>query len=288
MSYHLISNPASGKHSGERLNEAISLLASHGIRPSISAVMTPDDIRKCCCNIYAADSAPFFIIAAGDGTINAVVNCLVPGSATLAILPLGTSNVLAAELGITSIIDGVARIVRNCTLPLCTGRLITNGSSLRFALMAGIGIDGATVRDVKPREKKIFKQGAYLLSALRNLLAWDSSTIEVITPEKSVTCHTAIICNASRYGGNFILASGAVPFSAGFTVICVVGSGRSAYLKVAVGLLREALTNKLFLMRLRATEIEIRGNKPIQIDGDFAGYSPAKLVTESDVASLII
>jgi diacylglycerol kinase family enzyme len=288
MGYHLIINPGSGKHSTGRINKATILLAAHGINPSIFMVSTPDDVRKCCESVYEADSAPFFIIAAGDGTVNVVLNYLTPGTATIAILPLGTSNVLAAELGISSIQDGVERIVRGNTLPLCTGRLITNGSNLRFALMAGIGIDGATVRDVKPKEKKTFKQGAYAISALRNCLKWDSSSVDLITPERTVTCHTAIACNASRYGGNFILAPGTDLFSPGFTVICITGTGRTTYLKVAFWLLLETLIKKPLLLRLIASEITIRGIKPIQIDGDFAGYGPARLVTETDVARIII
>jgi diacylglycerol kinase family enzyme len=288
MGYHLIINTGSGKHSIGRINKAAILLAAHGINPSIFMVNTPDDVRKCCESVYEADSAPFFIIAAGDGTVNVMLNCLIPGTATIAILPLGTSNVLAAELGITSIQDAVKRIIRGNTLPLCTGRLITNGSNLRFALMAGIGIDGATVRDVNQREKRIFKQGAYALSALRNSLKWDSTTIDVITPVRTVTCHTAIACNASRYGGNFILAQGTDLFSPGLTVICITGTGRTTYLKVACCLLLETLIKKPLLLRLRASEIAIHGIKPIQIDGDFAGYSPASLVTETDIARIII
>ena len=70
----------------------------------------PDDARRVCAEIEAAAENPLVIVAGGDGTVNAVVNALTPGRATLAVLPVGTANVLALELGITSVADGIARI----------------------------------------------------------------------------------------------------------------------------------------------------------------------------------
>ena len=251
-------------------------------------VRTPVEVLSCCETVNRDPGPRLIIVAAGDGTFNAVVNGLLPGSATLAVLPFGTSNVLAAEIGITSIEDGIARIVDGKTQPLSVGLLEYEDTSRRFVLMAGIGLDGAVVRDVRPIGKRLLKQGAYALSALGRALSWDAATFEAITSDSSVSCHTLIVCNASRYGGNFILSPGSSPFSAGLTAICITGNQRRTYLRLAYDLFRGNTVANRDLIRLPVTSIRIKGNKPIQIDGDFIGYGPAQLSALPGFARLIV
>lgn len=228
------------------------------------------------------------IVAGGDGTFNATINGLEPGSATLALLPFGTSNVLAAEIGIRTIDDALERIAAGNTRSLSVGILEFEGKSLRFLLMAGIGVDGAVVRDVWPWGKRVLRQGAYALSALRRAMTWDPTVFEISTPEGAVTCHTAIICNASRYGGNFILSPGSSPFSSGLSAVCITGNTRLTYLGSALDLFRgRSVTNKN-LIRMHSSSFEIRGEGPIQIDGDFVGYGPARISELADFARIIV
>jgi diacylglycerol kinase family enzyme len=65
--------------------------------------------------IQAAEAEPYIVVAGGDGTINAVLNGLLPGRATLAVIPVGTANVLTQELGIFFIDDALRRIVAGAT-----------------------------------------------------------------------------------------------------------------------------------------------------------------------------
>lgn len=228
------------------------------------------------------------IVAGGDGTFNAVVNGLNPGTATLAVLPFGTSNVLAAEIGIASIEDGVARIVAGKTKPFSIGLLERENSALRFVLMAGIGLDGAVVRDVRPIAKKFLKQGAYALSALKQAMTWDPTVFKISTPEGDAACHTVIICNVSRYGGNFILSPGSSPFTSGLSAVCITGNTRRTYLSSALDLFRGRSGSNSDLARIHSSSFEIRGRHPIQIDGDFVGYGPARISELADFARIIV
>lgn len=288
MSTYLFINPASGSHSVGRLQLVLDRLKAGGIIPEIFQVRTPIEIFACCDRINELHGPHLVIVAGGDGTFNAVVNGLDPGTATLAVLPFGTSNVLAAEIGITSIEDGVARIVAGTTRPFTVGLLELETGSHRFVLMAGIGLDGAVVRDVRPAAKRLLKQGAYALSALRRALAWDSTTFAAATSNGTLSCHSVIACNASRYGGNFILSPGSSPFSSGLTAICITGNRRRDYLGIAYDLFRgKAGVNKQ-LIRLPVTTLTIEGTKAIQIDGDFVGYGPARLSVLEGFACIIV
>jgi len=288
MKTYLFVNPASGHHSARRLQVALERLQAHAIIPEIFQVRTPAEIYVCCDVINAESDPHLVIVAGGDGTFNAVVNGLAPGTATLALLPFGTSNVMAAEIGITSLDDALERIAAGKTGSLSVGVIELEGRSLRFLLMAGIGLDGAVVRDVWPLGKRLLRQGAYALSALKRAMAWDSAVFELSTPEGAVTCHTAIICNASRYGGNFILSPGSSPFSAGFSGVCITGNTRRTYLSCALDLFRGRSGTSGGMIRIHSSSFEIRGKRPIQIDGDFVGYGPARISGLADFAKIIV
>lgn len=288
MGTYLFANSASGNYTQHRVDTALHFLHAAAMPANLMMVRTPQDVQACCLNIIASDVCPLIIVAAGDGTFNAVLNALPPQSATLAVLPLGTSNVLAAELGIRSLHDALKRIVSGNRWSLSIGRLDLAGNSLRFALMAGMGVDGAVVRGVRETEKRVLKQGAYLLSALRVCAAWESDSIDVITDSGCITCHTAIVCNAARYGGNHILAPSTNIFSTGFEVVCILKGKRTSYLGAGLDLLTGHAASSRHLRHILCHEIELRSYKPIQIDGDFVGHGPARLTAISDAFQIIV
>jgi diacylglycerol kinase family enzyme len=288
MGTFLFVNTGSGSYSLPGVEEILSGLRAAGIDPTLQNVRTPADISRCCRDICAVDNHPFIIVAAGDGTFNAVLNALPVGRADLAVLPMGTSNVLAHELGIRSCAAGVARIAGGEFRPFAVGLLATAAARYRFALMAGIGLDGAVVRDVRPAEKKFLKQGGYALSAMRTFMAWDPGTMEVVTPSGSVTCHSAVVSNTPRYGGNYLLAPASDLLSPGFTVTCIRCTTRRHWLGVIMDLFTGNAAKNPHLARISADELEIRGSKPIQIDGDFIGYAPATVTTIRDFARIIV
>ncbi len=288
MGTFLFANPTSGRYSKKVINSTIDKLESAGIMTTVHLVQTPGDVRSCCDSIYRTTPRPLIIVAAGDGTINAVINSLIPGTTTLAILPLGTSNVLSAELRIRTVDEGIRRIIVRKVSPLSVGQLKMESGTYRFVLMAGTGLDGAVVRDLNHTAKRFLKQGGYLLSAIKNLFTWDSSSIQIVTGKESINCHTAIVSNASRYGGNFILAPEASIFSQGLVVGCIKKNDRSGYLAALYDLFSGNSGSNTRIQRITCKEVEIKGRKPIQIDGDFVGYSPAKLEALTDLCNIVV
>ena len=288
METYLFINPCSGRYDQSRISTVIQRLNEAGLSPIVCTLTPPDHGPSLFQTINRSAERPLVIVAAGDGTINAVVNGLEPDCATLAILPLGTSNVLAAEIGIHSIEDGLDRIVAGKTRSFSVGLLELEQVSRRFVLMAGIGFDGTVVRDVWLPGKRFLKQGAYAIAAILSCLRWDRSLIEIRTAGHRVTCHSVIFCNASRYGGSFRIAPECSVFSPGLTAICVQSNSRSTYLQLALELVRGRIASSQAVLRIPADGCEIRGVKPLQIDGDFIGYSPGRLMTVADFARIII
>jgi diacylglycerol kinase family enzyme len=231
---------------------------------------------------------PFLIAAGGDGTVNGVINGLAAGKATLAVLPLGSANVLAKELGIVSCEDAVARIVAGRTRPLTVGFLEAGVVRRRFLLMAGIGFDGFIVRGVREREKRIVGKGAYILSAARHLCNWERERLEVMAGGRRIECHSVVVCNASRYGGGFVFAPGAELFTPEFQVACITADTRSAYLRLAYDVISGRVMENRDIVRFDAVELLVSGNKPVQTDGDYCCASPVRIKASRGFARLVL
>jgi len=252
-------------------------------------VTGPQDAGAVCAEIETDSQNPLIIVAGGDGTINAIVNALQPGRSTLAILPTGTANVLAYELGISSVADGIARIAAGASKPLAVGVVEpADGDARRFILMAGVGLDGSIVKGVRTWEKRVLKKGAYLLSALRCLIAWDHSRFSLQANGQTLECHSAIIGNAARYGGNFMLMPTADLSQPQFELFCITATSRWSYLKILVNSLRGRPEQRKDVTRLRTTQIELQGNRAIQLDGDYYRQAPCTISVIGDFARIIV
>lgn len=283
-----IINPTSGHYSERKIREIMAMMQSHGYGPELLLTREQGDATRFSRRICEEHGDPLIIVGGGDGTVNEVVNGLLPGKATIAVLPLGTSNVLARELGIRSIDDAVQRIIRGGTRPLSVGLLKAGKLKRYFFLMAGIGFDGFVVEGVRGDEKKLLKQGAYILSAIRRLFNWERGRLEILADELRMECHSLIVCNAAKYGGKFLLAPQADIFSPEFQVVCIKSDTRSAFLKLALKTVLGKTGDTRDIRRFTTSELVITGSKAVQVDGDFCCYSPVKIQAVPGFARLIV
>lgn len=287
MPPYLLINPLSGSYSPALRDQLLSQLESAGITPEVLTVTGPEDAQRICALIEAAEENPVVIVAGGDGTINAVINALSPGRAAIGVLPVGTANVLAHELWVSSVAAGIECIARGKSRPLAVGLIERgNGSSQRFVLMAGVGLDGSIVQGVRLREKRLLKKGAYLLSALRCLLKWPQGRFLVIADGRTLECHSVIICNGARYGGNLTLIPDVDISEPSLDLFCITTENRLSYLKIIMSVLSGRKCRCSDVTLLRAVQVEICGNRPIQVDGDSCGLAPVKIGIIADFARI--
>lgn len=284
----LIVNPTAGQYAAPRIEGLMTALRGQGWFPELLLTGGAADAACFARRICAEEEAPCIIAGGGDGTINGVLNGLAPGRATLGILPLGTANVLAKELRITSREDAVRKILRMETRPFSVGLLESHGVRKYFILMAGIGLDGAVVEKVRQGEKKVFGKGAYLLAALRWLVHWERERLEIRADGRVLDCHSAIVCNGSKYGGDFVLAPAADIFAPGLQVLCVRDGRRSTYLKLALAMLAGRSPQGEGVELFPARELEVIGNKAVQVDGDYHCHGPLRITAVENFARVIV
>ena len=197
----IIGNPNSGRAGSKGyLEHYAKVLRSEGMTVEVLNTEHPD---------HATDLATLagdrlVIAAGGDGTVNEVVNGLSPG-ATLGILPLGTANVLARELGLPLSSNQACRRILNGTRSTIDVGVATDreGNERRFACMAGIGFDANVVRTTPPRLKRYFRILAFPLMAVRVLLEEDLPQVHVHHGDTIYVTQFAIVANGHYYGGDF-------------------------------------------------------------------------------------
>jgi diacylglycerol kinase (ATP) len=284
----VILNRLSGTYSEEKAEKVKSFLDGRGLSPRLFFTHDLDEATHISRRICSETPNPLIIVGGGDGTINGVLNGLAPGAATMAILPFGTSNVLTRELAIRSLDDALQRIAKGDSRPVSAGLMEKEGMRRYFLLMAGIGFDGFVVHGVRFHEKKLLGKGAYVLSALRNVIRWDGTLMEVTDENGKRPCHSLIICNSSKYAGEFMIAPQASLFDPEFEVVCIWSPKRRSYLKAAFKMLMGKSPQGKGICSFRARELTVSGEKPVQIDGDFYCLTPVKISIVPEFVRLIV
>jgi diacylglycerol kinase (ATP) len=270
----IIFNPVAGWRRRRRLAPVLDQLRAHGCALVLRETQGPGDAERFAAEV---DPAAFDLVVAagGDGTVNETINGLASSGLPLALIPLGTANVLAAELGLRTDPAAVARCVAQGEIrPISLGA--ANGR--RFILMAGAGFDAHVVAGVSPRMKGWLGKGAYVVSTLRQLVTFEFPTYEVQTDNTTWQAASVIVANARHYGGRFVCAPGASLESDTLQVCLFERAGRLAAIGYAVALFSGRLPEVAGYRLLEARRIEVRGRpgEPLQGDGDIIGQLNGK------------
>jgi len=236
----------------------------------------------------AAGIRPDLIIAAGgDGTVNEVITGMANSPVPLLILPGGTANVLAKEIGLPSSFTESLDLIRTGVV-----RRIALGKvgERYFVLMAGIGLDASIVGVVHPRLKKLMGQGAFWLAGLRQFFFYSFPSFKLSVGERSYSGTFGVIGRARGYGGPFSIVPRADLFSDRFEICLYQSTSRWRYLSyfllTALGL-HDSLPD---VIHLSAKTVDAKGSPDIrfQIDGELAGRLPQTFTVERDALSLIV
>jgi len=221
------------------------------------------------------------VAAGGDGTVAQVINEL-PRGVPLAVLPLGTENLLARALGFSVEPHGLTRaIVAGRTRTIDLGRATAPGRSRLFALMLGAGFDAAVVHRVaawraRGAALRRVRRTSYLMPIAACAVAYAYSPVRVATDAGSAEGAHCIIANVPAYalGLTFTPAATAEDGRLDWLVLERPGLARLlAYCWTAYRgrHLRRHDVRAGQAMRLRLTATM---PTPVQLDGDPWGTTP--------------
>jgi YegS/Rv2252/BmrU family lipid kinase len=277
----VIYNPTSGRRKRSRLRRWLARLDALGSAVSLAETKGP---RHAEALAQAADPERFdaVAVAGGDGTINEVVNGLRRSPLPLAIFPLGTANVLAAELGLPRAIAALAEIAAfHPPRRVWPGEAAPEGGgpSRRFLVMAGIGFDAEVVEHVDLALKRRAGKLAYVASILGRLRQYRPSCYRGEIAGRAIEGASLVVAKAHFYGGRFVLAPKARVDQPAFEVVVFGEAGRGAALRYMAAMSLGLIGRCRSISVLTATSIALSEpvGAPIQLDGDVELRLPARL-----------
>ncbi len=283
----IIGNPNSGSAGDEGYLERFAeTLRAGGLEVEVLNTERPDHATE-----LAAMAGDRLVIAAGgDGTVNEVVNGL-SKDATLGILPLGTANVLARELGLPlKPEEACERILTGTGSRMDVGVATDEeGTERRFTCMAGIGFDASVVREVTPRFKRYLRSLAFPLVALKVYFRGDLPKLHLIDGSTTHVAQLAIVANGHYYGGDFQVAEDASLTSGKLEVVLIEKVGRILRADILARILaKRPLDRDAKSFPAQDIRAESPGGRvPVQIDGEVWGHLPMSFRIEPAVIKLI-
>lgn len=287
----LIFNPAAKCVSEGKIDRAIKLLRAAGSNLEVYPTEKRGDAEL---KARKAANLGFSVViaAGGDGTYNEVANGLAYTDCQMAILPMGTTNVLAKELEIPENVKGaIKRILNGKAHNVSLGKIVIPNSvkpvARYFLLMAGLGFDGAAIYNLNTRLKKYAGKGAYIAGGLKALMGYSPGLLIFKIDGKDYRGYSAIIGNASKYGGNIKATPDASLLEPALYACIMQGRKRLDIIRYTAGIITGRHLSFKDVTYLKAPAIEVNGTAPIQIDGDYLGTTPAVITVAPDALKLI-
>jgi len=286
----LIYNPLSGRLRWKRqrdLDRATHLLDAYGIRivriPTTGAGSATALARE-----QVAAGRDLIIACGGDGTVNEVVNGMAGSRVPLALLPAGTGNVLAKELGLPWDIWRAAEYI-----PAGEVRRIALGQAGEryFICMAGVGVDANTVYRLSVKTKLSLGMLAYWIESFRQLLEYEFPLFSVRVEGQSFQAALLVVSRTKNYGGPVQLTRRADLFSDEFEVCLFQRRNRFLYLLYFLALQMGLLERFRDVRFLRTRRVEAQPGEQriqVQVDGELAGALPMDFVIVPEALSLLV
>lgn len=229
------------------------------------------------------------LVLGGDGTVNEVVQGMAHSSAALGVLPGGTANCLAMELGFSSNLEHAAeRLAASEPSRISLGHVTGNGVGKRyFLLMCGVGLDAAIVYEVHEGFKSSAGKLAYWAAGLGQFRR-RVEEMSICINGSHQNCGFVLVSRIRNYGGDLEIASGASLRRDDFEVVWFEGSNplRYAWYMLGVGIRRVQQLRGVQIAR--TASLEVASSAPAQVDGEFFAREPLHIEIAPDALTLLM
>lgn len=272
----VLANPISGGGKSRILVPALcAALQRHGItaEPYFTKAAGDAAARALAAGPEAWDG---IIACGGDGTVNEVLNGMPDPTRPLGVLPVGTANVLALELGLPRAPEALAAMlakgaVRSLAIGLCDKR--------RFLLFCGIGLDGAVVKRLSEVRTGTLGKHKWIGPILHTVRHWPHYSLRATFADGSSLAglSSVLVTRARNFGGVVKLTAGVDIDDGLLHVHCFRMHSRLGWLWQGVRGFCHRMREGRHLTVRTTTAVQIDGEAPFQIDGDYGGQSPVAI-----------
>jgi diacylglycerol kinase (ATP) len=211
----MIYNPNAGRFPSAMLAErAATLLRNHGWNICLIRTRDGEHVTQLARRAAEEKKDALFVVG-GDGTVNLAVRGLAGSETALGVLPGGTANVLAQELGLPGLtwtrwmaLEESARRLAEATVHLVD---IGQCEGIPFLMWAGVGLDAFAIHHIEPRPRgeKLFANVAYAASTAYLASLWHGINLKVVADNLQISGHylLALISNIHLYAGGLAQVS---------------------------------------------------------------------------------
>lgn len=269
----IVFNPAAGSRRAQRLWRVLDIMVHSGVKLDLRETTHPGHATELA-REAVAQGRPMVVAAGGDGTIAEVAAGLAGSATRLGIIPLGTANVLAHELGLPFAPRQVAAALAfSRTRPIWPGIARKGAAERLFVQMLGAGFDAEVVHRLDPRLKRLLGRTAFVLQGLRETTRYSFPLIDVTLDGEPSQAGNIIVTKGRYYAGHYTIAPQASPFQPGFTVVMFDRTGPFSALAYGTALTLDQIGRMPGIRIRHASHIEI-GAVRTQADGDPAVSGP--------------
>jgi len=312
MQAELIYNPSGGQVVVRyELSNVISFLEHYGWSITLRETSKPAEATELA--RHAVDRGARVVIAAGgDGTVNEVANALVGTDAALGVLPVGTTNTWALQMGIPALnpvlmgtqaarlIAGLEerlahplpanyyrKVLADAARVLVEGHTVTVDvgelSGRYFLISAGIGLEATIVESVSLKEKRALGSWAYVLTAIESAYRYHSTNVCLNLDGKVVHVSTPLIVvsNIRLYGGMVAIGAKACVNDTKLDVCIFKGNGFFTFAQHAMKILSRTHLKDPKVEYYQCHEIVIESERslPVHVDGEPFTTTPVTIHT---------
>jgi diacylglycerol kinase family enzyme len=284
----LVRNPIAGRRRRGLVDDVMRRVRAEGWTVDLVDTAASGDARRIA---ESCDASRYAVIAVagGDGTINEVVNglaCRADGGPALAIVPLGTANVLAHELGLRATAAIVAQtMIAGRELLVRPGEATGSGLPRHFSLMAGAGFDAKVVAGVSAPLKRRLGKAAYVWRSMVEARRYRPVRYTVEVDGARYEAASVIVTRSRLYAGPYVLAPTAALGEPLLHICLFERWGRMQTLRFGLALLLGRLprTGGYRVVKGRDVKVSVLSDagetrlQPVQIDGDNALTLPISI-----------
>jgi YegS/Rv2252/BmrU family lipid kinase len=288
----VIHNPTSGRRHGRRLQQFVEAATRCGLEVAVRTTGRPGDAEAMASQAACDGWTDALVVAGGDGTINEVINGLAgAASPPIALLPMGTANVLAAEVGAAdspvALVDDIIRAARSPRLypRICVAR----ANDRCFAMMAGVGFDAHVVAAVGQRVKRLAGKAAYVAAFARTMMRFEWRRYQVSVDGMAYEAASVVIANGHFYGGRFTCAPDAKIDQAELNVCLFLRGGPVSALRYGAALVSGRLHRRddIRIVRGRRVQVTWMDGDPVHCDGDLMTCLPLEVEARGETIGII-
>ena len=238
----------------------------------------------------AARGIDVVVVWGGDGTLNEVAAGLINTRTVMGVIPGGTVNVFAREVGIPMHFEMALKIlIDGSVVRIPVG--IANDRP--FLLMAGVGLDGEVSYQCEPRSHWGLSTIPFWIQGLRLLVTHPMAGLRIRVGEKEIVATGFVAGKTRRYGPHYFLTPQANLREPKLDVVIFRGSNRRDYLRYLWGVLRKTHlqfpdVEHLQTDRLSVATVDPKSCVRYQLDGEPIGLIPLTLGVCDKALSVIL